>query len=122
MRRHNNQITPVLAGRSDDGVLYSAVMVAALAGSVAGGALLMALFALGTSVTMAIGPWLWLHLQAWRGPAGAHTGQTAPVVFVFPVLRFTLSQAAVRRVTGPGVCVWRAPRSQAVPDGPCGWA
>jgi sulfite exporter TauE/SafE len=34
------------------GLLYSAVMVSALAGSVAGGALLMALFALGSGITL----------------------------------------------------------------------
>ncbi len=66
------------------GLLYSAVMVAALAGSVAGGALLMALFALGTSVTMAIGPWLWLYVQAWRSPRRMRIGQTSAVVVHAP--------------------------------------
>jgi sulfite exporter TauE/SafE len=100
------------------GLLYSAVMVAALAGSVAGGALLMALFALGTSVTMAIGPWLWLHLQAWRGPAGVHTGQTAPVVFVFP-------RAALHAVSGrssPGDGTWGVRLAGAALAGSSGWA
>lgn len=45
------------------GLLYSALLVAAMAGSVQGGALVMALFALGTSVTMVAGPWLWLRLR-----------------------------------------------------------
>lgn len=45
------------------GLLYSALLVAALAGDVASGAGVMALFALGTSVTMLLGPWLWLRLQ-----------------------------------------------------------
>lgn len=45
------------------GLLYSALLVAALAGSVAGGAVVMALFALGTSVSMVAGPWLWLRLR-----------------------------------------------------------
>ena len=44
------------------GLLYSAVLVSALAGSVAGGALLMALFAMGSGITMLAGPWLWLRL------------------------------------------------------------
>ena len=48
------------------GLLYSAVMVSALAGSVAGGALLMALFALGSGITMLAGPWLWLRWVARR--------------------------------------------------------
>ncbi len=55
------------------GLLYSAVMVSALAGSVAGGALLMALFALGSGITMLAGPWLWLRLAA-RTPSAAATG------------------------------------------------
>jgi len=45
------------------GLLYSALMVAALAGSVASGALVMALFAMGTGVSMVAGPWLWLLLR-----------------------------------------------------------
>ena len=52
------------------GLLYSALMVAALAGSVGGGALVMALFALGTSVTMFLGPLLWLRLRGASARAG----------------------------------------------------
>ena len=45
------------------GLLYSAVLVAALTGSALEGAIVMALFALGTSVSMMAGPWLWLRLR-----------------------------------------------------------
>jgi uncharacterized protein len=45
------------------GLLYSAVLVAAMAGGPADGALVMTLFALGTSVTMTAAPWLWLKLR-----------------------------------------------------------
>lgn len=45
------------------GLLYSALLVAALAGGPLAGGLVMALFALGTSVTMLAGPWLWLRLR-----------------------------------------------------------
>jgi len=55
------------------GLLYSALLVAALAGSIAGGAMVMALFALGTSVTMVAGPWLWLRLRG--SPANPGSGQ-----------------------------------------------
>jgi len=51
------------------GLLYSAVLVAALAGSPLDGALVMALFALGTAVTMSAAPWLWLKLRG-NGAAG----------------------------------------------------
>jgi len=52
------------------GLLYSAVAVAALAGGPLDGAAVMALFALGTSVTMTAGPWLWLKLRG-QGAAGS---------------------------------------------------
>jgi sulfite exporter TauE/SafE len=45
------------------GLLYSALMVAALTSSALDGALTMALFALGSSVSLWAGPWLWLKLQ-----------------------------------------------------------
>ena len=45
------------------GLLYSALMVAALTSSVVDGALTMTLFALGSSVSLWAGPWLWLRLQ-----------------------------------------------------------
>jgi uncharacterized protein len=53
------------------GLLYSALLVAALTGNVADGASVMALFALGTSVSMMAGPWLWLRL---RGPGSGQWG------------------------------------------------
>jgi sulfite exporter TauE/SafE len=46
------------------GLLYSALLVAGLTGSAVDGALAMALFALGTSVSMMLGPWLWLRLKS----------------------------------------------------------
>jgi sulfite exporter TauE/SafE len=44
------------------GLLYSALLVAALTGHAFEGAVVMALFAVGTSVSMMAGPWLWLRL------------------------------------------------------------
>lgn len=52
------------------GLLYSALLVAALAGSPAAGAMVMGLFAVGTSVTMLLGPWLWLRLRGSPGRRG----------------------------------------------------
>ena len=43
------------------GLLYSALLVAALTGHALDGAFVMALFAIGTSVSMMLGPWLWLR-------------------------------------------------------------
>ncbi len=53
------------------GLLYSALLVAAMTGQVLDGMLVMALFALGTSVSMMAGPWLWLRL---RGPGAGQWG------------------------------------------------
>lgn len=44
------------------GLLYSAVLVAAMTSSAVQGAGVMALFALGSSVSLMAGPWLWLRL------------------------------------------------------------
>ncbi len=53
------------------GLLYSALLVAAMAGGPVDGALVMALFALGTSVTMTAAPWLWLKLRGAAPGSGA---------------------------------------------------
>lgn len=45
------------------GLLYSALLVAAMSSHALDGAAIMALFALGTSVSMLAGPWLWLRLR-----------------------------------------------------------
>jgi hypothetical protein len=76
-------------------------MVSALAGSVAGGALLMALFAMGTAITMVVGPWLWLRFVTNRAklisnvpadviPAGRANSslEAAPLVF-YPTVSST---------------------------------
>jgi len=50
------------------GLLYSALLVAALSGAPLDGAMTMALFAMGSSVSLMIGPWLLLRLG--RGGSG----------------------------------------------------
>ena len=55
------------------GLLYSALLVAAMAGGPWDGAAVMALFALGTSVTMSAAPWLWLKLRG-NGVAAGGSG------------------------------------------------
>jgi len=46
------------------GLLYSALLVAAMSAQALDGAIVMALFAAGTSVSMMAGPWLWLRLRS----------------------------------------------------------
>jgi sulfite exporter TauE/SafE len=52
------------------GLLYSALLVAAMAGSALDGGIVMALFAFGTSLSMTLGPWLWLRLSNGRSVNG----------------------------------------------------
>lgn len=49
------------------GLLYSALLVAALAGNPLQGAMVMACFAFGSGITLMAGPWLLMRLAAWRG-------------------------------------------------------
>lgn len=51
------------------GLLYSALLVASLTGSALDGAAVMALFSLGTSVTLTVGPWLMLRVRGGRSGA-----------------------------------------------------
>ncbi len=46
------------------GLLYSALLVASLNANAINGALSMATFAIGTSVSLMLGPWLWLKLKS----------------------------------------------------------
>ena len=63
------------------GLLYSALLVAALSGGVLDGAMTMALFALGSSVSLLIGPWLLLRLRGGgRGEWGMRLAGLALVV------------------------------------------
>ena len=56
------------------GLLYSALLVAGLSGGVAQGAAYMVLFALGSSVSLLLGPWLWRVMRQrfndWRDDWG----------------------------------------------------
>ena len=51
------------------GLLYSALLVASLSGGPLDGLVTMLCFALGSSLSLSLGPWLWLRLAAWRDPA-----------------------------------------------------
>ena len=51
------------------GLLYSALLVASLTASAAQGAAVMALFAIGSSVSLFAGPWLLLRLREARSGA-----------------------------------------------------
>jgi len=48
------------------GLLYGALLVAALTSSPLEGAGVMALFALGSAVVLTVGPWLWLRMRVFK--------------------------------------------------------
>lgn len=56
------------------GLLYSALLVAALSGGPMQGALTMTLFGIGSGLWLLAGPWLWLHLRARLNAARASWG------------------------------------------------
>ena len=62
--------TPLLMGSAwallPCGLLYSALLVAALSASPLDGAYVMAAFAVGSGISLMAGPWLWLRLQGPR--------------------------------------------------------
>lgn len=55
------------------GLLYGALLVAALSNNPLEGAGVMALFAFGSAVVLTLGPWLWLRLRGFK-PAGDTSG------------------------------------------------
>lgn len=56
------------------GLLYSALLVAALSGGPVQGALTMAVFGIGSGMWLVAGPWLWLQLRARINAARASWG------------------------------------------------
>ena len=56
------------------GLLYSALLVAALSGGPVQGALTMAVFAIGSGLWLVAGPWLWLQLRGRINAARASWG------------------------------------------------
>lgn len=94
------QTWPLLGGMAwallPCGLLYAALMVAALAPSAGGGAAVMLAFAVPSSVGVWAAPWLLRQLRTWRsaqtrpsadawGPSGAsQAGATVPVIWMKP--------------------------------------
>lgn len=68
--KNGRRLAPALLGLAwalmPCGLLYSAIMVAGLSNSVAAGAAVMALFAMGTSLSLLAGPWLLLKLAGFK--------------------------------------------------------
>lgn len=85
------------------GLLYSALLVAALAGSVADGASVMACFAIGSGFTLMLGPWLLLRLVDARG-AGA--GRAAGWVAAFREGQWGVRLAGAALAGSAGWALW----------------
>lgn len=56
-------MTGILWALMPCGLLYSALLVASLSANMLSGAFSMAAFAVGTSISLFIGPWIWLRLK-----------------------------------------------------------
>ncbi|MEO7150921.1 MAG: sulfite exporter TauE/SafE family protein [Burkholderiaceae bacterium] len=61
--------------------LQGALLLAALANSPQGGALVMAAFALASMPGLAVAPWAWARWRAWRGNVAIAPGQVALLGF-----------------------------------------
>lgn len=62
------------------GLLYSALLVAGLAGSALHGAAVMAAFALASAAPLALAPWLWSRLRGTKAQAGVRLAGGAMAV------------------------------------------
>jgi uncharacterized protein len=68
---HAPLVTGALWAFMPCGLLYSALLLAALAGSAPGGAAVMAAFAAGSALSLSLGPWLWRYSrQKFSNPWG----------------------------------------------------
>lgn len=56
-------VTGLLWALMPCGLLYSALLVASLSANMLSGAMSMATFAVGTSISLIVGPWLWIRLK-----------------------------------------------------------
>jgi len=69
LNAHSGKLAPLIVGIlwafMPCGLLYSALMVAALTGNALDGALTMACFALGSGLSLGLAPWLLLKLKSW---------------------------------------------------------
>jgi sulfite exporter TauE/SafE len=79
------------------GLLYSALLVAALSGGPAEGAIVMALFAAGSSVWLIAGPWAWLGLRQRLNRARADWGTRLGGLLLCGVAGWALWQDLVVR-------------------------
>lgn len=74
-------VTGMLWALMPCGLLYSALLVASLNANPISGALSMATFAIGTSVSLLIGPWLWFKLK--RGVSWLNEGTSMRLAGLF---------------------------------------
>lgn len=72
------------------GLLYSALLVAALSGGALAGALSMAAFALGSGLWLLAAPWLWGRLRGRLNGLRAHWGSRAAGLMLFGVAAWAL--------------------------------
>ena len=82
------------------GLLYSALLVAALSGGPLQGALSMALFAMGSSVALTAGPWLWQRLRSGLNNRHQDTGTRVAGLLLCGVAGWALWMDLQPRIAG----------------------
>jgi hypothetical protein len=83
------------------GLLYSALMLAGLANGPAQGALVMALFALGSAFSLILAPWLWQRLRSGGGASRKEWGTR-----LAGVLLAAVALQALWMDLGPQIEIW----------------
>lgn len=83
-------VTGMLWALMPCGLLYSALLVASLNANPVTGALSMATFAIGTSVSLFIGPWLWFKLKNGFKWAGDSTSMRLAGLFLTAVAAWAI--------------------------------
>ncbi len=80
------------------GLLYSALLVAALGGGALVGGVTMAMFAMGGALWLAVGPWLWQRLRAGGNSLRQDTGTRVAGLLLCGVAAWSLWADAVHSV------------------------
>jgi uncharacterized protein len=72
------------------GLLYSGLLVASLNANPISGAFSMATFALGTSVSLIVGPWFWFRMKTWLKFLGDATSMRLAGLFLTAVAAWAI--------------------------------
>lgn len=83
------------------GLLYTALLTAALSGSLLRGALCMVLFGFGSGLWLILGPWTFQRVRAWIGTAGGSLGARLAGLVLFALGSWALWMDVVHGQPAP---------------------